>query len=825
MAQDTKLTKDRSLTVAARKPPAAVSEPRPSGSGRRCLAIAILWFGIGVCASAQTRLTLQQAASRVPPDLTPAYDGKEAIVNGRVSSLPLWVSDSHYLPIQDDAAYGLLLQGSDRQFQGFEPGDLLEVQGTISKRGGIPVLLPHEIRRLSRGVPPSPKVVKPADLGSFRYLGVLVTTESTVASSGENAGGDTIVIGEKGKEVTIFLPRTRRDSGPQLTAFRTGDRIRVTGISNQYCTLPPYDRFFQILIPGPASVAMLEKAWMIRPPFLLATLMFASLLLGIWWIRERRMAALRRQMRMLNALGEEVIGATSPAEVLRRLTLTLPELSNASGIGMYILDRGTKTLETVHSASSAGEFIDLDAPEGALAAGVAACFRNRTLVAVHDTRRSPFFQREDLVVSPRSVLFVPMFAHSELLGVMELHHMDRFHYFSQSEQAAMQHLANQVATALKLQDQHSIREQFFRSEKVAASGQLISDVAGELRSPLESIAALASAVQSRQNGNANQELQTIADQARRAAEIVARLVSFAKIEQSEAEPVDVNALVSGLLKFRVPEFNAIGIELRSQLAPKRAMVMGSRGQLEQVLVNLLADAEKAAVEAREKIIAVSTSLLARRVLVEIAYPTRSSEFQRIDGMDSDHAGSGALGLGVCRGIVQSHGGEFRVVHVSSTQARFDIELPVVETRRVGVGSGVEPQVGSRQLMVLIVEPDNGVQRQLVQLLGVRGDRVVPVASAEEGADLAQRMRFDLAICAVRLPGLNWVEFFERVRHQVGSFVLVTDGFDTDLARAFQGGEGFVLSKPIDEAEVHRICRTVEERAFSAPIPGFSEPRP
>jgi signal transduction histidine kinase len=769
-------------------------------------------LGIAAICSAQTRLTLQQATSRVPPDSTPAYDGKDVLVNGRVSSLPLWVSDSHYLPIQDDAAYGLLLQGSDRQFQGFEPGDWLEVQGIIGKRGGIPVLLPREIRRLSRGAPPSPKVVKPTELASFRYLGVLVTTESTVALSGENAGGDIIVIGEKGKEVTVFLPRTRRDSGPQLTAFRTGDRIRVTGISNQYCTLPPYDRFFQILIPGPASVVILEKAWMIRPPFLLATLLFGSLLLGVWWIRERRMAALRRQMRLLNALGEEVIGATSPAEILRRLTLTLPELSNASGIGMYILDRGTKTLETVHSARSAGEFIDLDAPEGALAAGIAACFRNRTLVAVHDTRRSPFFSKEDLPASPRSVLFVPMFAHSELLGVMELHHRDKLHYFSQSEQAAMQHLANQVATALKLQDQHSIREQFFRSEKVAASGQLISDVAGELRSPLESIAALASAVRSRQNGNANQELQTIADQARRASEIVARLVSFAKIEQSEAEPVDVNALLSGLLKFRVPECNAIGIELRSQLAPKRAMVMGSRGQLEQVLVNLLADAEKAAVEAREKTIAVSTSLLARRVLVEIAYPTRSSEFQRTDGLDSDHAGSGALGLGVCRGIVQSHGGEFRVVHVSSTQARFDIELPVVETRRVGGASGSEPQGGSRQLTVLIVEPDNGIQRQLVQLLGIRGDRVVPVSSAEEGADLAQRMRFDMAICAVRLPGLNWVEFFERVRHQVGGFVLVTDGLDTDLKRAFQGGEGFVLSKPIDEAEVHRICRTVEERA-------------
>ena len=90
--------------------------------------------------------------------------------------------------------------------------------------------------------------------------------------------------------------------------------------------------------------------------------------------------------------------------------------------------------------------------------------------------------------------------------------------------------------------------------------------------------------------------------------------------------------------------------------------------------------------------------------------------------------------------------------------------------------------------------------------------MVPVSNAEEGVDLVQRMRFDMALCAVRQPGLNWVEFFERVRYQVGGFVLLTDGFDTDLARAFQGSEGFVLSKPIDEAEVLRICRAVEERA-------------
>ena len=774
--------------------------------------LGLLSLASALALSAQPRLTLQQAGSRTAPDWTPAYETQNVMVNGQVSLRPIWVSDSYYVAIQDGAGYGLILQGNISQFQTLEPGDWVEVQGMIVRRGGRPVLLPTDIRKFGHAAPPQPKFVKAADLASFRYLGVLITTEGVVDDLDENAGGDLLLIGEKSKDLNIFLPRTRRDTGPHLSGHRIGDRIRVTGIASQYCTLPPFDRYFQILIPSPTAVSTVERGWIIQPPVLLASLLLGTALLAIWWFRERRMSTLRREMRVLNALGEEVIAATTPAEILRRLTLTLPELWNSSGVGLYIQSRGLKTLERVQSTDAPAEMVDLDAPKGAMAAGVTACFRNRTLVAIPDSRRSPFFRKEEGAAVPRSVLFIPMFAQSDLMGVLALYHSGSVHYYGQSEQAAMQHLANQVATALKLQEQQSIREQLFRSEKLAAAGQLISDVANELRSPLESIAALASALRSRQDAESRNELQSIADEASRASETVARLVSFAKVEQSQAERVDLTALLSSLLKFRAPEWKVKGVEIRSQLAPKSAIVIGSPGQLEQVLLNLLVDAEKAAAEAREKTINVSSSLLAKRVLVEISYPMRSPDIQIAEAVDGDHAGSEALGLGVCRGIIQSHGGEFRVVRLSPTRARFDIELPVVETRHTAAGAPHEFQAPGRQLTVLVVEPDNKVQRQLVQLLGNRGDRVVPVSSSEEGADLAQRLHFDMAICAVRLPGLNWVEFFERVRHQVGGFVLLTDGYDNDLARAFQGGEGYVLSKPIDEAEVHRICRAVEEQS-------------
>ena len=344
---------------------------------------------------------------------------------------------------------------------------------------------------------PPPTVVTPLDLASFRYMSVLVTLQSIVTGESENGGGDLLLIGPRSNELNVFLPRTRRDAGPKLSGFRMGDRIRVTGIASQYCTLPPYDRYFQILIPTPASVAVVERGWAIQPPVLLASLILAGALASIWWFRERRMAGLRKQMRLLNSLGEQVIGATSSTEILRRMMLNLPALSEATGVGLYIHNRATKTLEGVHSNDTGVETIDPEAPSGSMASAIAACFRGHALIAIPDVRRSPHFKKEDTVLAPRSVLLVPMFAQSELMGVLEIHHSRRFHYFSQGEQAAMQHLANQIATALKLQEQHSMREQLFRSEKLAAAGQLISDVANELRSPLQSIATLATALLSR----------------------------------------------------------------------------------------------------------------------------------------------------------------------------------------------------------------------------------------------------------------------------------------------------------------------------------------
>ncbi len=304
-------------------------------------------------AAAQTKLTLQQVGSRTGRDFVPTYEGQQALVRGQVYTQPIWIADSYYLPIQDEAHYGLLLRTSSSLFQGFSPGDWVEAQGVVANRAGLPILVPQTVRRLRHTPPPTPLAVTASDLASFRYMGALITTEDIVTDEDQNGGGDLLLIGARSQALHVFLPRARRDSGPKLTGFRIGDRIRVTGVASQYCTLPPFDRFFQVLIASPSSVSVIERGWVIQPPFLLAALILAGALALIWWFREQHMAGLRKQMRLLNSLGEQVIGATSSTEILRRLTVNLPALSNASGVGLYIHNRATKLLEGIHTSNSA----------------------------------------------------------------------------------------------------------------------------------------------------------------------------------------------------------------------------------------------------------------------------------------------------------------------------------------------------------------------------------------------------------------------------------------------------------------------------------------
>jgi CheY-like chemotaxis protein len=443
-----------------------------------------------------------------------------------------------------------------------------------------------------------------------------------------------------------------------------------------------------------------------------------------------------------------------------------------------------------------------------------ACFHYRTLLVIPDIGRSPFpMAAKEGAGSPKSLLFVPMLSQSEVIGVLELDQDDRLRDFTADEQALAQHLGNQIGVAVRLLDQRSVQEQLFRTEKLAAIGRLISGVVNELQTPLASISDLVARAQSKGLvGPAEREVAAIAAEAQKAASMVARLVSFAAAEQLEARPVCITVLLRNLIEFREGDWKASGIRVRDLTSREPLYVLGSQGQLEQVFLNLFVHAEQSLADAPQKTITIRTSVLAKRLVVEVAFTAAPG---------SRKPEENAAAVGITRSVIAGHGGEVRLIESSQSDPHFEVELPTTSKERVSAASGplnAPARDFSRRMTALVIDPDETAQRQILGLLAGRGFRVVPVANADTGLELSQRLRFDAAFCSVHAPGLNWVELSERMQSRVQAFILLSDRYDAELSADFEGDGRFVLSKPLQDSELEHVLRALDPPAPAIVIP-------
>ncbi len=760
--------------------------------------------------AAERQVTLAEAGARREPDYSPAIEGEEVVVKGVAASVVIPMPNGRVVPITDETGFGLFLQDHLNSLPNIRPGDLLEAHGKIVQSGGMAVLECTSVQVRSHSDAPQNIPLPIEALKGFRYLATPITVESRVISAGANSSGEFILIGDPLAPIKVFLPKDFLRYGG-IGQYPGGARVLVSGIAYQYCPFPPFNHYYQILIDSPASVVITGNSWVI--PFEVmytacTALVFALLM---WWRRERVMRSQRETQSAINELGEDILGAASPAAIRSRLSASLPQIYGVTTVRIFLYNRTGRTLELIQEeGQSAAVSIDTQTERGGEYAAAAVCYRNRTLLAIPDTQKSPLFQKSAPEGTPRALMLIPMLAQKDLMGVLEIGQQDRKRSFTAEQQTAAQHLANQVAGAFKLLNQRSIQDQLVRSEKLAAAGQLMSGIANELREPLAAVTSLADGLLARKPSPLlERDLQAIADETGRAMEIVNRLVSFSRSEEIQTAPVELSSMLRGLIQFREQECMAKGIELRDQISREIIFVSGIQGQLEQMFLNLLVHAEQSqrAGSGREQVITVSTSLPARRVLIAIGYSSIEGEAEDSDLFEeAETVNTGRIGLGLCKAIIHSHGGEIRLLRTTSMHARFEVELPV---SRSSYEKRSEPEGSAgRTLTALVVEADAANQRQLVSILSALGHRVIPVASGEEAQDLSYRMRFDITFCSVRLPGMSWVELMDKLQHQLGSFVLLTEGYDAALAQMISRNEGHILPLPIDEQAVVHLLQSI-----------------
>jgi PAS domain S-box-containing protein len=356
-------------------------------------------------------------------------------------------------------------------------------------------------------------------------------------------------------------------------------------------------------------------------------------------------------------------------------------------------------------------------------------------------------------------------------------------------------------------ERHRHDELLRRSERMASIGTTLAGVAHELNNPLAAIMGFAQLLLKRPWAPEDRSaLETIHHEATRAATIVKDLLAMArKRAEDRRVATNVNDIVGYVFRTRRYALETAGVTCTLELDPAVPMVYGDRAQIEQVMLNLLNNAEHALqsnVDERphDAWIRICTRHDQAHVIIEvedngqgIPASERSHIWDPFWTTKDEGEGTG-LGLAVAHSIVVDHGGSITLDTASSPEntpnagARFVIRLPIAREPATPAPLGH----ASRPLDVLVVDPEASDLLFVERFLTSRGHVVINAGSGELAVRLASQTAFDAVLCDARLIG--------------------RDGMNVATAlRATSGGADarFVLSAatPIDSHQLHASMRS------------------
>ena len=344
--------------------------------------------------------------------------------------------------------------------------------------------------------------------------------------------------------------------------------------------------------------------------------------------------------------------------------------------------------------------------------------------------------------------------------------------------------------------------------------EFLGTVSHELRAPLTSIKGSAAALLRTPSmldaAESQQFLRIIDGQADHILDLIGELLDAARIDAGvlsvSPEPSDPAVLVDravGLFRSGGGRSN-VSIDL----APELPRVLADRRRVEQVLTNLLSNAARHSPES--SVIRVSAAMEGVHVSISVAddgvgvsperLPYLFRRFFRVETDQRDGVGAG-LGLAVCKGIVEAHGGRIRAESDGPGRgATFTFTLPAAEEVAVVVD---REQEGRRAVRVLAVDDDAQALRFVRDALAEAGYQVTATGDPQEALRLMEREQPRLVLLDLALPGTDGIELMQDILRIADVPVIFLSGYGQDrvIARAFEMGADDYIVKPFSPTEL------------------------
>ena len=386
-------------------------------------------------------------------------------------------------------------------------------------------------------------------------------------------------------------------------------------------------------------------------------------------------------------------------------------------------------------------------------------------------------------------------------------------------------VARDVTTRLEMENERRRDDDDVQqAHKMEALGRLAGGIAHDFNNLLTTIGGNASFVlELMPPGDTRREaLDDILAACERAARFTRQLLAFSRKQVLQPEPLQIGTVIGDmqqmLSRLLGPEYD-LTVDLASDLPP----IASDRGQMEQVVMNLIVNARDAmpgggpiSVRTRlatpddDEAISRMPSHPSQSVVLEVAdrgggipEEIRERIFEPFFTTKERGKGTG-LGLAMVYGFVRQSGGHVELVSAADTGTTFKIYLPAVAAPHppIALTIAADP-VDGRSLTVLVVDDEPGVRHLASAMLRKSGYTVVEAQDGAEAERIAgeHKGEIDVLLTDIVMPGVRGPELATRLRSSRPTLrVVYMSGYrDTEPLADVERGEAVFLAKPFVRA--------------------------
>jgi PAS domain S-box-containing protein len=363
---------------------------------------------------------------------------------------------------------------------------------------------------------------------------------------------------------------------------------------------------------------------------------------------------------------------------------------------------------------------------------------------------------------------------------------------------------------------HQIEEKAQITSRLASVGEMAAGIAHEINNPLTAVLGFSQIILEGKNvpEDIRENITIIANESQRVANIVRRLLTFARQTKPVKTSVNLNEVIDNTLKLRQYVLKTANISAITNYDPELPCLVVDPGQMQQVFLNLIVNAEQAMKKAHGKgILKITTEKKDNYIRISfrddgpgITKENMGHLFEPFFTTKDIGEGTG-LGLSLSRSIILEHGGKMRVESESGLGATFIVELPVVDAAPPGPENACaiteiqpSPEKSGR---ILVVDDEPGIRALLEKVLTQIGYIVDTITNPKIVKDkLNAGERYDAILLDIRMPGMSGTELYSHIIENMpvlkGKIIIITgDVMGPDIKDFLTKNNLPYLVKPFD----------------------------